>query len=181
MSAYYYHKQVMEDRGISTKDLPENLRKYISTFQRKVNFLKDPEKISELQEFSQILGEKIAETEIKKKSTIRDLTNELQNETVLPQTEPVSYEKGGVIESVEQQIQEDEKAVAEVCDTDEISEPIIEDKIVEELVNEEFVEEEIKKEVIEKVEPKPEVIGKFSDDEKDEEKEDSGLLSFLKW
>lgn len=112
MSAYYYHKQVMEDRGITTQDLPENLRKYILTFQRKVNFLKDPEKIRELQEFSQILGEKIAETEIKKKASISDLTNELQNETILPQTEPVSYEKGGEIKSVEEQIKEYSKKQA---------------------------------------------------------------------
>ena len=170
MSAYYYHKQVMEDRGIQTKDLPDNLRKYISTFQRKVNFLKDPEKIRELQEFSQLLGEKIAETEIKRKSTISDLTNELQNETIVPQTEPVSYEKGGEIDA-ELGLDESEK---EDLIKEDIEEPIIKDEIVEELVNEDVDNEQ-------KVEPKTEVIGKFSDDEKEEEKEDSGLLSFLKW
>jgi hypothetical protein len=178
MSAYYYHKQVMEDRGIQTKDLPDNLRKYISTFQRKVNFLKDPEKIRELQEFSQLLGEKIAETEIKRKSTISDLTNELQNETIVPQTEPVSYEKGGEIDA-ELGLDESEK---EDLIKEDIEEPIIKDEIVEELVNEDVDnEEKVELEKIEKVEPKTEVIGKFSDDEKEEEKEDSGLLSFLKW
>ena len=77
MEAYYYHKEIMEQRGISTKDLPQNLKNYVIKFNQKKRFTKDPEKIAELQEFSQILGEKIAETEIKKQSTIKDFTSEL--------------------------------------------------------------------------------------------------------
>lgn len=156
MSAYFYHKEVMNDRGITEKDLPTNLRKYVTTFRRKMNFLKDPEKIREMQEFSQILGEKIAETEIKKKTTISDLKSELELETVTPVQ---SFEEGGQVKSIEEQIEEDEKAVAEVCDVEE---------------NEELVEDLISEE--------DEVIGKVSDDiNKEEEKEDNGLLSFLKW
>lgn len=156
MSAYFYHKEVMSDRGITEKDLPDNLRKYVTTFRRKMNFLKDPEKIREMQEFSQILGEKIAETEIKKKTTISDLKSELELETVTPVQ---SFEQGGQVKSIEEQIEEDEKAVSEVCDVEE---------------NEELVEDSISKE--------DEVIGKVSDDiNQEEEKEDNGLLSFLKW
>lgn len=156
MSAYFYHKEVMNDRGITEKDLPTNLRKYVTTFRRKMNFLKDPEKIREMQEFSQILGEKIAETEIKKKTTISDLKSELELETVTPVQ---SFEQGGQVKSIEEQIEEDEKAVAEVCDVEE---------------NEQLEEDLISKE--------DEVIGKVSDDiNQEEEKEDNGLLSFLKW
>lgn len=166
MSAYYYHKEVMEERGLKTKDLPTELRKFVTTFQKKANFAKNPELIAELQEFSQILGEKIAETEIKNKSTISDLTEQLR-ETSVNKTnvdnmrdveyddieEPVeSFEDGGQIKSIEEQIQEDERAVAEVCDTEENVEP----------------------------EPKDEVIGKVSSDTKDED-DSGGLLSFLKW
>ena len=119
MSAYYYHKEVMEERGLKTKDLPIELRKFVTTFQKKANFAKNPELIAELQEFSQILGEKIAETEIKNKSTISDLTEQLR-ETSVNKTnvdnmrdvvyddieEPVeSFEDGGQIKSIEEQHQ----------------------------------------------------------------------------
>jgi len=168
MEAYYYHKEIMEQRGLKTQDLPENLRSYVVKFNQKKRFTKDPEKIAELQEFSQILGEKIAETQIKKKSTINDLRNELENETVEAITQNVNemaeeFEQGGEI-------------------TPEIEKPPIEEEIIEDLpeptelenIHESHVSDTIKKVSEIKKENTTETP-------KEESESDWGVLNFLKW
>tara|TARA_R100000988_G_C4002686_1_gene170177 strand:- start:1082 stop:1645 length:564 start_codon:yes stop_codon:yes gene_type:complete len=187
MEAYYYHKEIMEQRGISTKDLPQNLKNYVIKFNQKKRFTKDPEKIAELQEFSQILGEKIAETEIKKQSTIKDLTSELVNETV------EVFKDGGVISNneVEDEQMEERKAEsvkatspdASFIDEMDIPEPPEEIQEIREKIQ---VDEEAVAEVGDTDENvESEVIQKVSEINKpttqQEEKDDWGVLNFLKW
>ena len=184
MEAYYYHKEIMEQRGITTKDLPQNLKNYVIKFNQKKRFTKDTEKIRELQEFSQILGEKIAETEIKRKSTIKDITSELQKEPV------EVFKDGGIIETpemTEENVEQDEERKAESVkatsqtvsipekierpnleEIDEIEEPTLEEKEIEEPDN--------KSEVIKKVSE----INK-EESQSAEEESDWGALNFLKW
>ena len=184
MEAYYYHKEIMEQRGITTKDLPQNLKNYVIKFNQKKRFTKDTEKIRELQEFSQILGEKIAETEIKRKSTIKDITSELQKEPV------EVFKDGGIIETpemTEENVEQDEERKAESVkatsqtvsipeeierpnleEIDEIEEPTLEEKEIEEPDN--------KSEVIQKVSE----INK-EESQSAEEESDWGALNFLKW
>ena len=187
MEAYYYHKEIMEQRGITTKDLPENLKNYVIKFNQKKRFTKDTEKIRELQEFSQILGEKIAETEIKRKSTIKDITSELQKEPV------EVFKDGGIIESpeiAEENVEQDEERKAEsvkatsqtVSITENIEKPNLEE--IEEI--EELEEPTLQKTEIEEPEKKSEVIQKVSEINKEksqskEEESDWGVLNFLKW
>ena len=184
MEAYYYHKEIMEQRGITTKDLPQNLKNYVIKFNQKKRFTKDTEKIRELQEFSQILGEKIAETEIKRKSTIKDITSELQKEPV------EVFKDGGIIETpemTEENVEQDEERKAEsvkatsqtVSIEEEIEKPNLEEiEEIEEptLEQKEIEEPENKSEVIQKVSE----INKEKSQSKDEES-DWGVLNFLKW
>tara|TARA_B100000963_G_scaffold8974_3_gene7089 strand:- start:2482 stop:3066 length:585 start_codon:yes stop_codon:yes gene_type:complete len=184
MEAYYYHKEIMEQRGITTKDLPQNLKNYVIKFNQKKRFTKDTEKIRELQEFSQILGEKIAETEIKRKSTIKDITSELQKEPV------EVFKDGGIIETpemTEENVEQDEERKAEsvkatsqtVSIPEEIERPNLEEI-------DEIEEPTLEEKEIEEPDNKSEVIKKVSEINKEEsqsaeEESDWGALNFLKW
>lgn len=142
MNPYFYHEQIMTERGIQKKDLPTSLKKYISKFNQKKRFIKDPDAIIELQEFSQILGEKISETEIKKKITIKDMTEELSKENIIAVENSVNLE----MESGQELAEELEGLAPESLETP-----------IDELVETENEENELK------IEEKEEILEDFKD------------------
>tara|TARA_R110002050_G_scaffold114755_2_gene230515 strand:- start:3688 stop:4281 length:594 start_codon:yes stop_codon:yes gene_type:complete len=152
MNPYFYHEQIMTERGIQKKDLPTSLKKYISKFNQKKRFIKDPDAIIELQEFSQILGEKISETEIKKKITIKDMTEELSKENIIAVENSVNLE----MESGQELAEELEGLAPESLET-----PIDELVETENEENELKIEENEEKEL--KIEEKEEILEDFKD------------------
>jgi outer membrane biosynthesis protein TonB len=56
---YYAHKEVMAELGLATSQLPTEIKNNVIIFNQKKRFAKNPELISELQNFSELIADEV--------------------------------------------------------------------------------------------------------------------------